>query len=454
MARAFAAGAPLDLSGHADREVRAEVLRGLLIGGPGAGAEPLPALRLTGAIVRGQLSLVHADVAAVVSLEECSFEAPPDLHGAHLRRLNLARSTFPGMVAWSLTVDGNVRLSECRSTAEIRLVGADIGGTLNLDGAELDGDVAADVPALNATGVRVGGDLRAEGGFVSRAEIRLNTAVIGGAMRWEGARIQALFAPDLSVGAIADLCEGFTATGEVHLAYAAVRSRLCFDNAVLKGRLVLRHLETRELFLATAGPPPLVDLSHARIGVLRDDPPSWPPVLHQDGLSYDSIAWSADRLAWLRRDPRGYRPHAYGQLAQAYRREGRLAAARAVLLAGERHRRSALPWGARLWGLVQDWAVGYGYLPARAAGWLAALVVLGTAVFRTVPPAAVEPGKAPPFHAVMYALDLLLPLIDFGQERAFVPRDGTEWLAYALTAAGWILATTIAAGATRALRRE
>jgi hypothetical protein len=53
----------------------------------------------------------------------------------------------------------------------------------------------------------------------------------------------------------------------------------------------------------------------------------------------------------------------------------------------------------------------------------------------------------------VYTLDLLLPVIDFGQEHAYQPRGAAQWLAYGLIAAGWILATTVAAGLTRVLNR-
>lgn len=51
-------------------------------------------------------------------------------------------------------------------------------------------------------------------------------------------------------------------------------------------------------------------------------------------------------------------------------------------------------------------------------------------------------------------LDLLVPVIDFGQQSQFSPHGPLAWLAYGLIAAGWILATTIAAGITRTLRRQ
>ncbi|GAA2869971.1 hypothetical protein GCM10020220_069180 [Nonomuraea rubra] len=74
-------------------------------------------------------------------------------------------------------------------------------------------------------------------------------------------------------------------------------------------------------------------------------------------------------------------------------------------------------------------------------------------MFGVAEPPPLKPGEAPGFNSFVYSLDLLLPIIDFGQEKAFNPGGGTQWLAYGLIAAGWVLATTIAAGLTRTLRR-
>jgi hypothetical protein len=124
-----------------------------------------------------------------------------------------------------------------------------------------------------------------------------------------------------------------------------------------------------------------------------------------------------------------------------------------VLLAGERHRREKLARPGQWWGRLQDLTVGYGYLPVRAGGWLAVLFAVGALVFTRYPPRAAEPGKAPEFVSPVYALDLILPVVDFGQQSAYHPRGATVWLAYALTVAGLILATTVAAAAARRLRR-
>lgn len=68
--------------------------------------------------------------------------------------------------------------------------------------------------------------------------------------------------------------------------------------------------------------------------------------------------------------------------------------------------------------------------------------------------APLEAAKAPPFNAVFYTLDLLVPIITFGQEPAYAPRGPGQWLSYALITAGWILATTVTAGVSRTLNRQ
>lgn len=65
-------------------------------------------------------------------------------------------------------------------------------------------------------------------------------------------------------------------------------------------------------------------------------------------------------------------------------------------------------------------------------------------------PARAQARRSPPFNLVLYALDLLLSVLDFGRQPAFHPTGWQRWLAASLIAAGWILATPIATGLTRA----
>ncbi|MFC9972334.1 hypothetical protein ACFVH6_15760 [Spirillospora sp. NPDC127200] len=83
-----------------------------------------------------------------------------------------------------------------------------------------------------------------------------------------------------------------------------------------------------------------------------------------------------------------------------------------------------------------------------------ALPAVATAVFAAEHPRAAKPAEAPPFNPFLYALDLLLPVVGFGQEGAFHARGWQQWFAAAMIAAGWIPATTIVAGASRVLSRQ
>jgi hypothetical protein len=213
-----------------------------------------------------------------------------------------------------------------------------------------------------------------------------------------------------------------------------------------------------ELWLGDAAPVAgSVNLRGSQIGLIHAAPEVWPSHVNLDGLTYTSLnprLPARRRLDVLERDGDGYVPHAYEQLAASYRRVGDDAQARAVQLARQRRHRTTLAWYAKLWGHVQDATVGYGYRPTRAMTWLLGLLLLGTVVYGLHHPHAVEPGRAPDFNALVYTLDLLLPIIDFGQEKAFTPHGACQWLAYLLIAAGWILATTVVAGITRALSRQ
>jgi hypothetical protein len=69
------------------------------------------------------------------------------------------------------------------------------------------------------------------------------------------------------------------------------------------------------------------------------------------------------------------------------------------------------------------------------------------------PPPALQAGNAPHFNGVFYTLDLMLPVVNIGQKYAFNPGGAEQWLSYVLIAAGWTLATTVATGVARVLRR-
>ncbi|HET8661511.1 MAG TPA: hypothetical protein VFM55_21255 [Micromonosporaceae bacterium] len=459
--RAFPRREQVDLSDAGDREVRASVIQALLLGAQAAEPGHLAAVVLVGAHVTGVLDLSYAEVVHPVRMARCRFDNAVELVGARLRELSLSGSQLPGLRASKMAVAGALEMSHVRFTGRVSLAGARIEGALLLNAASVE---ATDGVAVNAARLVVGQDLCAQRGFRSTGELVLNDAVVNGSLLLDGATISspsglALTAHGLAVRSVANCCDGFTATGKVSFTGAKVGSRLCFADARLSNpdgtALSCRHVQTNQLVLTTAAPVRgAFDLRYARVGLLRDDPAVWPAVILLQGLTVDTVEGRAtlrQRLEWLRRDPDGYLPQPYEQLAALYRRHGQEDQARTVLLAGQRHRRHSQPLPVRAWGYVQDVVLGFGYRPARAAAWFAALMAAGALYFTDNPPAPVS--GAPSFVPLLYSLDLLLPVIDLGQESGFQARGAGAWIAAGLILAGWVLATTIAVAAARLLRR-
>ena len=61
----------------------------------------------------------------------------------------------------------------------------------------------------------------------------------------------------------------------------------------------------------------------------------------------------------------------------------------------------------------------------------------------------------PKFHALVYTLDLLLPVIGLGQKSAWQPTTSAlQYWSMGLTVAGWILSAAVVAGLTGVLKRD
>lgn len=455
-----------------ERTVRAEVLRALLIGGPAHDGE-IGGLNLTGARITGQLDLTYGTVRHAVRLRSCHFEQTPRLYGAEMRALALSDSVLPGLTAGNLRVDGVLRLSCCRVSGPVQLKGATVSGAVFLNGARLgDPDApvtpGADAPeeaVLQLNHAVIGTDVWAVG-LVAHGQVRLNGATVGGQVNLDDAELRApggtaLHAEALSVGTdLRAMC--LRAHGRVNLSGARIPHHLNLAYARLSNpdgqALRASSCVIGELWLRDAAPiEGAVNLRRSQVDLLHVPPQVWPERVRVDGLSYRTLAPhlpARERLPLLEREEGGYLPYVYEQLAAAYRTSGDEAAARTVQLAKLRRHRRTLPRYARFWGRLQDATVGYGFRPMRAAGWLLLLLCTGAAAFAAHHPPALKPDEAPDFNPVFYTLDLLLPIVDFGQEGAFAPSGGYQWLSYVLIATGWILATTIAAGVTRSLSRQ
>jgi adhesin HecA-like repeat protein len=307
-------------------------------------------------------------------------------------------------------------------------------------------------------------------GFTATGEVRLNGAHIGGQLSFRGASLTnpggaALAADGLKVDGDMFCWDGFTATGEVRLDGAHIGGQLDFTGAALTnpdGRVLdLAAIRADELFLRPRQRPDgVMDCTNAHIGSFYDDEATWPTTLRLRGFVYDTLANDRvgvrARLGWLGRHEDGYTPQVYEQLAAAYRRDGREEAARRVLIAKQWRRRGRLnPWNWLLYATV-----GYGYRTWLALLWLLLALWVGTRALDQAQQAGLlAPAKdnlrqEPTFHPLTYALDLLLPIVNLGQEGAWIPRRWAEWWTWGLVLVGWVLTTAVVAGLTGVLKRD
>ncbi|WP_329335509.1 membrane-associated oxidoreductase [Streptomyces sp. NBC_01352] len=446
-----------------ERTVRGAVLRTLLLNGPQEDGE-IPALKLSGARITGVLDLRYGTSDHAVRLSHCFFEDTPLLYASRLRQLNLSWSVLPGLTAATMQVEGVLRMTDCRFLGPVRLGGAQLAGALFMDRAEFTAS-GTDEPALQLNQVTIGDDLWAPG-LRAHGEVRLNGATVAGSVNLNDAHLS-------HPGEVVLDAQTLVVEGDIHLRHVRTQGWIGLRGARIAGRLDLSYARLSnpgdgvlrassstigELWLRKSPPAEgTLNLLRAQIDELFVEPEAVPARVLLNGLVYTSLSPhepAARRLEMVERDDEGYVPHAYEQLTAAYLRIGDDHAARLVQLAKQRRHRTTLPWYGRLWGHVQDAAVGYGFRPLRAFGWLLSLLVIGSVAYALHHPRPLKPSEAPDFNPLFYTLDLLLPVISFGQEGAFAPEGGYQTLSYALVIAGWILATTVFAGVTRTVSRQ
>lgn len=506
MWRAFRAGRTCDLrtgrAGEDDalaesewpeqRTIRAQAIAELLLNPPPPDPGRVAALKLAGVRITGRLMLAGASITPYVQLDDCRFDDQVMLQECRVGSMRLVRCLIPRLEAARLQVSGDLHLPQCLVPGGIRLTDAQIGTDLLLNQLTVRRDRHS--RAIAADGLVVGQDVDAELVDVT-GEFSLRSARIGGRLSLRGGTLRnpfgryALNAARVTVEHTLYLSAGWNAlegspgdTGPPP--GVETRDFVCegglrlddgrFGNAVIISRarfrlgedqqVSLRRIQTPELRFAPGRPPTgVVSLAGARVGKLVDAPSSWPTApgrLSLRGFTYDGLVPVTDfplraRIAWLRAATPEYGAEPYERLAAALRASGEDAEAREVLLAKQRRRRETLPPAGRVWGWLQDVTVGYGYRPGRAAVWMAVLWALGAVYFAAhrTPPPADSGGYHPHWSPALYALDLLLPVIDLGQDNAWREAGTGQWVASAMTLLGWMLATTAAAGASRLLRR-
>ncbi len=419
-----------------------------------------------------------------------TFRLPNAVVGGYLR-LSGARLSGPhgasergiALLADGMDVGGDLEgrdhgRGSLECAGQLRLVGARIRGSASLSRIKLS---APDGYALLADRLHIGGEFYLRW-IHCQGTIRLQDAEIGATLDCTGAQLERpRLRPDRTVRPSLDLrmatigkdllCSGgFAAAGGMRLRRTEARKSVQIVDATLVGRpgtgfarfaLNAYGLATAELIvLLAAAPGAAVRLAQARVGTFTDSAQLWAAVRGVDlvGFSYEQLGDTRGidvrtRLGWLGQVTGDYAPGPYEQLAAAYRRSGDEEQAQRVLMARQQRRYAEADPVERTWGSLQRWTVGFGYRPWLAVCWLVLFAVLGGAWFAANPPPPIDTGQNPVFNPWLFAADTLLPIVNLGQDGYWRLDGASQWIASGLVAAGWILATTAAAGAARILKR-
>ena len=476
--------------------VRAGLIRMLL-----TGSEPElrlhdKGLRLRGAWIVGALDLQGTDVRYNLSLTACRLPDPVGMVNARLRGLFFSGCAMAGISGDHARLDGALFLrAGTRVEGEIGLAGARIAGDLQMCDLEIvsPGQDAVFAPSLGVEGSVFLGNYPYSNGET--------TLVADGAIFLASANVAhdvfithcAVSAKQEAIGGVFQGSEEHGTDNVLSLARARIGGILYFkDNQIAGGT---------------------VSLAGAHVARFRDEPegPGAAYPIRLDGFTYDDFSRHAEtgleaRLNWLERRPADtpFTAQPYEQLARVLMHLGNRVDARTVLMRKERLQRQearanltnplrkALVWSA---DSVMRFAVGYGYRPGRVL-LLAVALILGLGLFfqRTWDAGDMAPNAAPilvsqawitatenqpenpaafwsskgqagqdweTFQGFAYAADVVIPIVNLGQEEAWAPSTSRSpwgragwWIRWFAKAAGWIITVLGAAAVTGAVRND
>jgi hypothetical protein len=311
-------------------------------------------LALDGARIRGS-AFMHNGFRSSGEVRMLNAKIGGDLgfNGATLtatgRALSLDKVVVEGNVSLAPSSDSNGSVKAFRSDGSVNLLGAQIRGDVDCDGA----DLAATGISLNLTTAQISGHVYLRNGFKSRGQLLMHSANIGNSIDLSGATLTeaaiAIILQEATVRGSISLCEGFSSFGMIDLQGAQIEGNLVCDgcklsllygaNMTLKGDLQwtgIRDAKSTSLCL-----------NGATIKSLRDDRESWPKAggLHLDGLVYEELILHSartdinrqknelgpehplkvkDRIEWIQLQPQldQAEPQPWMQLAALLRAKG------------------------------------------------------------------------------------------------------------------------------------
>lgn len=432
--------------------------------------------RLHGVVIEGGLDLSAVGFDKPIVFERCSFSGPIDLHNAKLGPLSIVRCAAPFLKAVGAVIDGDLdlgglKLDESGSialrgesmhvTGSVRLCNgfvangavdlryAKIGAALICTGGTFlspcpggqeeylrrfaVGTAAPDA-ALFGNGATIGGNLMLDGGFCAEGVVNFGASRIGGNVFVDNASFRssgtwaALIITNARIGGWLRLTNLSSFEGSLFLE-ATVASRFSEDCTLWRDAVTGRQRSGVELWIDHFRYDAFVDASIARTDT------SW-----------------RTRVAWLKSQPRAhwttnFRSQPFTQCADVLRKMGDSHGARMILFERERLRLKSSNIGLieKLGGHVSGALAGYGHKNHYALYWALGVWLLGALVFgiadrlgemRAADPhvlaeshyeeTGIPPRDYEPVKPALYSLDILLPVVEIGQEQYWIPRDAGE----------------------------
>jgi len=369
--------APRPVPGQSeDKRVRGSFIRFLALGGDEEAAVHERGVEVVGAFIEGPLHLEGAVGVRPLVLTSCWFDTELNFSHASVRQIVLSGSRVPSINATGLKVEGDLRLDkEFLADGLVSLERAQIGGELNCSGGNFHNSTKGGY-ALNAEYARITGNVYLSGGFSSIGQVRLLGLAVGADLHcWEG-RFR---------NACPDPIEKIYTSDALDLTNARISGGLLF------GPLTYHDVRRKApIFEGSLS----FQQAHARF--LADDVTAWPQrkqkcengdvttnCIELDGFIYDTFAGlllSVDaptRLQWLERQRtiylrKNFRPQPYEQLTKVLRAMGHDEDARIIAIQKQRRLHSALARRARLskplvWAkrATFGFLTAYGYRPFR-----------------------------------------------------------------------------------------
>jgi uncharacterized protein YjbI with pentapeptide repeats len=425
-----------------DRILRPVFLEAILLDDRYRGLITRRGVRIFGARFPDLIDLQNASLQNELWLEGCLLEKGVDLSwskstqaiGIHASKVGETLNLYGLQVAAS-----NLSLADSE-LADVVLLGASIGHTLDLTGAKVTGTLNADSLQVGVylfmsdaefadivlRNARVPTQLTLERSKVS-GSLNMYGVQVGGDLFMYNSEFAGLDLEDAQIGGQVDF-SGSSFNGNTNLTGTRIGGALQFVSAGRsvrwsdKGLLVMRNVKADAI-------PGLSE--------------PWPNKFNLDGLTYrnsgsvgpDFDRWF-DRLAAYSRQP-------FEQLATVLQVQGDVDTATAVRYSARDRERRELPSPGRYWQSLLDQLVGYGYYPERSFRWAVLFVILGAVVLRV---SGQGPKNGMPF-GLAYSFDMLLPIVRLREAHYSIDLVGpARYYFYAHRLMGWVLASFLVAG--------